>query len=91
MAIFKNYKIKKARELGNKLGRKGMSDEVEKAVNDFDGSPKGVMELAGKLVFWADVSTCDDYWQEQVERGLSKAVHRACDLSEKFGISPESN
>ena len=80
MAIFKNYKIKKARQLGEELGRESVSLEVIKAIEEFDGSYKGSMELAGKLVLWADVATFDSYWQEQVQRGLSKAENRACSL-----------
>jgi hypothetical protein len=80
MAIYKNYKIAKARKLGVKLGREGVSDHVIKAIEGWDGSYKGAMELCGKLTLWADVSTFDDYWQEQVQRGLSKEEAKAENL-----------
>ena len=83
MPIFKNYKIAKLRELGGRLGREGVSKEVILAIEGCDGSYKGVMELCGKLTFWSDVSTFDDYWSEQVNRGLSKASDRACALMHK--------
>jgi hypothetical protein len=82
MAIFKNYKIAKIRELGEQLGREGVSKEVIKAIEGWDGSYKGAMELCGKLVLWADVSTFDCYWQEQVERGLSKEIANVLKLKE---------
>lgn len=75
MGLYKNCKIAKCRELGESLGREGVSLEVIKAVDEFDGSYKGAMELCGKLAFWADVSTFDDYWQEQAQRGMNKAVN----------------
>jgi hypothetical protein len=80
MAISKNYKIAKIRELGEQLGREGVSKEVVKAIGGWDGSYKGAMELCGKLVLWADASTFDDYWQEQVQRGLSKEITNALEL-----------
>jgi hypothetical protein len=82
MAIYKNYKIAKARKLGEKLGRAGVSFNVTKAIREFDGTHKGAMELCGKLTLWADVSTFDDYWQEQVQRGLSKEEAKAENLLE---------
>ena len=80
MAIYKNYKIAKLRELGESLGREGVSLQVIEAIESFDGSYKGAMQLCGKLVLWADVSTFDDYWKEQVQRGLSKEENKACTL-----------
>jgi hypothetical protein len=80
MAIYKNYKIAKARKVGELLGREGVSDHVIKAIEGWDGSCKGAMELCGKLTLWADVSTFDDYWQEQVQRGIEKECSIACDL-----------
>ena len=81
MALYKNYKIKKLRKLADKIGREGVAKEALTAVEDFDGSYKGVMELAGKLAVIADMSTFDDYWQEQVNRGLNKMTSRCCDMS----------
>lgn len=78
MAINKNYTIKKARNLGRKLKRSGIAEEVISEIEAFDGSYKGAMELCGKLIFWADASTYDEYWQEQVQKGLHKEVDKAC-------------
>jgi len=80
MPIYKNYKIAKLRELANHIGREGVSIEAIKAVKDFDGSYKGVMELAGKLTVIADMSTFDDYWQEQVNRGVYKMTDRCLSI-----------
>jgi hypothetical protein len=80
MAIYKNYKIAKVRKVGESLGREGVSDHVIKAIEGWDGSCKGAMELCGKLTLWADVSTFDDYWQEQVQRGIEKESSIACNL-----------
>tara|TARA_R110000796_G_scaffold214800_1_gene330777 strand:- start:33655 stop:33915 length:261 start_codon:yes stop_codon:yes gene_type:complete len=80
MAIYKNYKIAKIRELGNSIGREGVSLHVIAAIEGWDGSYKGAMELCGKLTLWADASTFDDYWQEQVQRGLEKETNYALDL-----------
>ena len=89
MAISKNYTIYKARELAKKLKRAGVSEQVIKAINEFDGSYKGAMELCGKLVFWADASTFDDYWQEQVQKGLNKEEGKACELMSKLAKEAE--
>lgn len=78
--IFKNYKIAKLRELGDTLGREGVSLQVIAAIKGWDGSYKGAMELCGKLTLWADVATFDDYWQEQVQRGIEKETDNACRL-----------
>jgi hypothetical protein len=74
MSLFKGYKISEARKIGNELGRQGISIEALEAVNHCDGSYKGVMELCGKLLVLADCATFDSYWQEQVERGISREV-----------------
>ena len=76
MPIYKNHKIAKLRKLANHLGREGVSIEAVNAVKDFDGSYKGVMELAGKLAVIADMSTFDEYWEEQVNRGVQKMTDR---------------
>jgi hypothetical protein len=83
MAVFKNYKIAKLRSLADKLGREGVSIEVIKAIKGWDGSYKGAMELCGKLTLWADASTFDEYWNDQVNRGMSKAISRACELEQR--------
>ena len=65
-------KIAELREYGYKVGRQGLALEAQKAVNEYDGSYKGVMELCGKLSLLAKASTCDEYWHEQVKRGERK-------------------
>ncbi|QDP48191.1 MAG: hypothetical protein Unbinned6437contig1000_45 [Prokaryotic dsDNA virus sp.] len=62
-------KIAELRKYGDKVGREGMALEAQKAVNEYDGSYKGVMELCGKLSLLAKAATFDDYWHEQVKRG----------------------
>lgn len=89
MAIYKNYTIHKARELATTLKRGGVSEQVIKAVKEFDGSYKGAMQLCGKLVFWADASTFDDYWQEQVQKGLQEETGNACSLMRKLAKEVE--
>jgi len=84
MPLYKNYKIAKLRKLANHIGRKGVSEEAVKAVNDFDGSYKGVMELAGKLAVIADMSTFDEYWEEQVNRGIQKQTNRCLVMIDGF-------
>ena len=82
MPLFKNYKIQELRKLASrsKVGRPGVAEEAIKAISDFDGSYKGAMELAGKLVVIADMSTFDDYWEEQVNRGIAAMGNRMCEL-----------
>jgi hypothetical protein len=71
-----NKPISELRLVGSKLGREGMSDLVTEFINECDGTPKGVMILSGKLSIVAKMATCDEYWLEQVERGIRKAVFR---------------
>jgi hypothetical protein len=68
-----NLPIKQLREVGESLGRVGMAEMALKFVSECDGSYKSTMELCGKLSLIAKMATCDDYWYEQVERGLSRA------------------
>ena len=67
-----SIKISELRKFGRGLGRQGVALEAQKAVNECDGSYKGVMELCGKLSILAKVATFDDYWHEQVCRGEEK-------------------
>lgn len=67
-----SIKIAELRKWGDKVGREGMSLEAQKAISDYDGSYKGVMELCGKLSLIAKAATCDEYWEEQVNRGARK-------------------
>ena len=90
MAVYKNYKIAKVRDLACEIGREGVSKEALKAVEDFDGSYKGVMELAGKLTVIADMSTFDEYWQEQVQRGVQRMTSRVCQIRIEIDSSKQN-
>ncbi len=68
--------ISELRLVGGKLGRLGMSNLASEFISECDGTPKGVMELCGKLSMIAKMATCDEYWYEQVERGVQRAVFR---------------
>lgn len=63
-------KIKDLRVYGNKVGREGLAIAAEDAITDYDGSYKSAMELCGKLSVLAKAATFDDYWHEQVDRGV---------------------
>ena len=65
--------ISELRTIGEKLGRAGMSDMVESFVSSCDGSPKELMKLCGQLAVVAKMSTCDQYWHEQVDKGIYSA------------------
>ena len=66
-------KIKDLREIGEKLGREGLSIAAIDLINNFDGSYKGAIQLCGQLSVLAKACTFDDYWSEQVDRGIYKA------------------
>jgi len=66
-------KIKELRSAGKVLGRSGMAEMAQDLIEECSDSYKGVMELCGKLSVIAKMATCDDYWSEQVNRGISKA------------------
>ena len=65
-------KISELRKAGSILYRDGMAEMALHEIEQFDGSYKGAMELCGKLSVIAKMATCDDYWQEQVLRGVQK-------------------
>lgn len=65
-------KISELRKYGDLRGREGLALDAQQAINDYDGSYKGVMELCGKLSVLAKAATFDDYWEEQVLRGIDK-------------------
>ena len=71
-----NKPISELRLVGGKLGRSGMSDLASEFISECDGTPKEVMKLCGKLSMVAKMATCDEYWQEQVERGVKRAIFR---------------
>lgn len=66
-------KIKELREIGEKLGREGLSIAAMDLINNFDGTYKGAIQLCGQLSVIARACTYDEYWTEQVNRGVSKA------------------
>lgn len=59
---------------GKSVGRDGMSEAAIKAVEEFDGSYKGAMELAGKMKAIAQATSCDDYWSEKMNKGYHKQL-----------------
>ncbi|QDP65818.1 MAG: hypothetical protein Unbinned7865contig1001_17 [Prokaryotic dsDNA virus sp.] len=65
------FEWKDMRKWGSLVGREGMSQAAIKAVEEFDGSYKGAMELAGRMMAIAQAAKCDDYWSEKVVRGYS--------------------
>jgi len=69
--------IAELRLVGEKIGREGMAKMAQEFMAEYDGSYKGAMELCGKLSILAKMSTCDDYWNEQVDRGIYRAELRA--------------
>lgn len=71
-------KIKELRAIGEKLGREGLSIAAMDLINNFDGTYKGAIELCGQLSVISKACSFDDYWNEQVLRGVSKAE---CSLS----------
>lgn len=72
-------KISDLRKIGSELGRVGMSEMALDCVKSFDGSYKGVMKLCGELSVIAKMSTCDQYWEEQVLRGKYK-INEVCEF-----------
>lgn len=60
------------REAGAALGREGLSVSVIEAVQQFDGSYKGAMVLAGRLKAVAQAAKADGYWSEKVGDGFQK-------------------
>jgi hypothetical protein len=57
------------------MGRETISVYVIDLINNFDGSYKGAIELCGQLSVMAKVCSFDDYWNEQVNRGIRKVEH----------------
>lgn len=83
MGLAQTAPIEQLRQLAEKLGRKGVAEEAIKAMHDCGGSYKEIMELAGKLSAIAKMSTFDEYWQEQVNRGIYKMNDRVEILQRK--------
>jgi len=59
---------------GKSVGREGMSEAAIAAVEDFDGSYKGAIELAGKMKAIAQATSCDVYWSEKMNKGYHKQL-----------------
>ncbi len=75
-------KIEQLRKAGEILGREGLSKEVIKHVEEFDGSYKGAMKLAGQLSVIAKMATFDGYWTEKTLSGITDAECHAQQLLE---------
>lgn len=58
---------------GKRVGRAGMSQAALDAIAG-DHSFKDVMRIAGELKAIAIAAQCDNYWNEQVERGFDAFV-----------------
>lgn len=68
---------KQLREQGKKLGREGMSQRVIHLIDDFvetGGGYKDAMILAGRLKAIAQAAKCDEYWDEQVNKGFHREM-----------------
>ena len=74
MGIRHLEEAKELRKHGDRLGRAGMSQYVIKAVEDFDGSYKGAMKLAGKLKALTLAAKSDGYWDDMWRRGYTDAL-----------------
>lgn len=59
---------------GKLVGREGMSKAAIKAVDDFDGSYKGAIILAGRLRAISQATKCDEYWAEKVNKGYQQQL-----------------
>jgi hypothetical protein len=68
--------IAELRLVGEKLGREGIALMAREFIEQSEGSYKDIMELCGKLSVMARMATCDDYWEEQVSRGIQRAEIR---------------
>lgn len=68
------------KKYGDKLGRHGMSELVVEMIDEFDGTNKGAMKLAGQLKAICHCADSDDYWKEKVGNGyygmLSKIYNK---------------
>jgi hypothetical protein len=81
-----SFDWKTMRLWGAKVGRDGMSEAAIKAVEEFDGSHKGAMELAGRMKAIAQAAGCDEYWSEKVGHGYHKQF---CTARHQLSISPK--
>jgi len=82
-------KIAKAREAGEILGREGLSKRVIQLVDEFDGSYKGAMKLAGQLSVIANACTFDEYWDEKCSDGRVKESRHFLSILESRDILKE--
>ncbi len=68
-----DYRLFKAE--GERIDREGMSQRAIKAVEEWQASGatyKGAMILAGRLKAVAMMASADEYWREQVDKGMHK-------------------
>ncbi|MEI9428702.1 hypothetical protein [Mesorhizobium sp. Cs1299R1N3] len=71
MSLHALERAKRLKEIGQEIGREGMSKRVIAAVAEFDGSYKGAMVLAGRLKAISQMANADDYWRGKVEDGFN--------------------
>jgi len=71
------FEFKDMQKWGKSVGREGMSLAAILAVENFDGSYKGAMLLAGRMKAIAQAAGCDDYWSEKVSRGYHQQLDAA--------------
>lgn len=74
MAIRHLEESKLLRNEGGRLGRSGMSERIISIISGFDGSYKDAMRVAGAIKAIAIAAKCDDYWDEQVQRGYYQEI-----------------
>lgn len=78
----------KFRAEGQRIGREGMSKRVMEAVTQWRAAGetyKGAMLLAGRLKAIAAMASNDEYWREQVDKGVGIEIRRCTQ-----GVSPPS-
>jgi hypothetical protein len=73
-------KVSELRKAGEKMGRSGLSQAAIDLINNFDGSYNGVIQLCGQLSVIAKACGFDEYWQEQVNRGVQKVENSLQDV-----------
>jgi len=60
----------KIRAAGERLGREGISKRAIELVNDFDGSYKGAVILAGRMRVLSIAAEHEEYWREKTHKGI---------------------
>ena len=72
-----SFSWKVMQKWGRQVGREGMSRAAIQAVEEFDGSYKGAIKLAGRMKAIAEAAKCDDYWSEKMQMGYSSQLWSA--------------